>query len=44
MSFDERGLPSPINFCTQLINGKVELIWPKEIRTAEPVYPKPRWK
>jgi branched-chain amino acid transport system substrate-binding protein len=44
MSFDERGLPSPINFCTQVINGNVELIWPKEVRTAEPVYPKPPWK
>jgi branched-chain amino acid transport system substrate-binding protein len=44
MKFDDRGLPAPINFCTQVINGKVELIWPKEIRTAEPVYPKPPWK
>ena len=44
MSFDERGLPSPINFCTQVINGNVELIWPKEVRTADPVYPKPTWK
>ncbi|MFH0824653.1 MAG: amino acid ABC transporter substrate-binding protein [Pseudomonadota bacterium] len=44
MTFDERGLPKPINFCTQIINGQVELIWPKEVRTAEPVYPKPAWK
>jgi branched-chain amino acid transport system substrate-binding protein len=43
MGFDKRGLPSPINFCTQVINGKVELIWPKEVRTAPPVYPKPKW-
>jgi branched-chain amino acid transport system substrate-binding protein len=44
MTFDTKGLPAPINFCTQIINGQVELIWPKEIRTAEPVYPKPAWK
>jgi branched-chain amino acid transport system substrate-binding protein len=44
MKFDKKGLPDPINFCTQVINGKVELIWPKEVRTAEPVYPKPAWK
>lgn len=43
MRFDKRGLPNPINFCTQVINGKVELIWPKNIRTAKPVYPKPAW-
>ncbi|MBW1800921.1 MAG: amino acid ABC transporter substrate-binding protein [Deltaproteobacteria bacterium] len=43
MSFDDKGLPDPINFCTQVIDGQVELIWPKEIRTAKPVYPKPKW-
>lgn len=43
MGFDERGLPSPINFCTQVIDGEVELIWPLEVRTAKPVYPKPSW-
>lgn len=44
MTFDKMGLPAPINFCTQIVNGKVELIWPKNIRTKEPVYPKPAWK
>ena len=44
MKFNEQGLPKPINFCTQLQNGKVELIWPKEIATAKPVYPRPPWK
>lgn len=44
MKFDDRGLPPPINFCTQVINQKVELIWPKDIRTADPAYPKPPWK
>lgn len=44
MAFDERGLPDPINFCTQVIGEKVELVWPKEVRTHEPVYPKPEWE
>ena len=44
MTFDKKGLPAPINFATQIINGKVELIFPKNIRTKEPVYPKPAWK
>lgn len=44
MKFDEKGLPKPIDFCTQVIDGKVELIWPMEVRTHDPVYPKPPWK
>ncbi len=44
MKFDTKGLPDPINFCTQVINGKAELVWPPEVRTAKPVYPKPAWK
>lgn len=44
MKFDEKGLPDPINFCTQVVKGQVELIWPKNVRTADPVYPKPPWK
>ncbi len=44
MSFNEKGLPDPINFCTQIIDGEVELIWPKDIRTHDPVYPKPKWE
>jgi len=44
MKFDDRGLPAPTNLCTQIINQKVQLVWPKEVRTAEPVYPKPPWK
>ena len=44
MTFDEKGLPPPINFCTQVINGEVELVYPDEIKTADPVYPKPKWK
>jgi len=44
MKFNDKGIPDPINFCTQVINGHAELIWPLEVRTANPVYPKPAWK
>jgi branched-chain amino acid transport system substrate-binding protein len=44
MKFDAKGLPDPTNLCTQIINGKVELVWPAKVRTAEPVFPKPAWK
>ncbi len=44
LKFDAKGLPAPIKFTTQIIDGKVELIWPKDVRTAEPVFPKPAWK
>jgi branched-chain amino acid transport system substrate-binding protein len=44
MKLDEKGLPPPIKLTTQIIDGKVELIWPSDVRTAEPVYPKPAWK
>jgi branched-chain amino acid transport system substrate-binding protein len=42
--FDEKGLPKPFVYLTQVIHGNVELIWPPEMRTHEPVYPKPPWK
>ena len=42
-TFDEKGLPPPFSIATQILNGEVELIWPLEVRTAEPVYPKPAW-
>ncbi len=41
--FDEKGLPKPFIYLTQVINGKVELIWPPDMRSHEPVYPKPPW-
>ncbi len=44
MKFDKKGLPAPTNLCTQVVNGRVELIWPLNVRTANPVYPKPPWK
>lgn len=43
LTFDEKGLPPPRSLTTQVINQKVELIWPLEVRTHEPVYPKPEW-
>lgn len=43
-NFDEKGLPKPFVYLTQVINGNAELIWPPEMRTHEPVYPKPAWK
>ncbi len=42
--FDEKGLPKSFVYLTQVIHGSVELIWPPEMRTHEPVYPKPPWK
>lgn len=41
--FDSRGLPPPIELTTQVIDKKVELIWPPDVRTHAPVYPKPAW-
>lgn len=41
--FDEKGLPSAYNYATQVINGKPELVWPKDVKTADIVYPKPAW-
>jgi branched-chain amino acid transport system substrate-binding protein len=43
-TFDKRGLPKPYNYLTQVRHNWVELVWPPEIRTTEPVYPKPPWK
>lgn len=43
LKFDEKGLPPPMSLTTQVIDQKVELIWPLEVRTHEPVYPKPEW-
>ncbi len=42
-SFDERGLPEPYSYLTQVHPQGIALIWPLDIRTAEPIYPKPAW-
>ena len=41
--FDEKGLPPPYSYVVQVINGKTEVVYPPERRTAQPVYPKPAW-
>jgi len=41
--FDERGLPPPYSYLTQVIDGKVELVWPKAVQSHEPIAPKPAW-
>lgn len=41
--FDDKGLPAAYNYATQVINGKPELVWPKDVKTADFVYPKPAW-
>jgi len=43
-TFDEKGLPKPFTYATQVIDRRVELIWPPEARTHKGVYPKPMWK
>jgi branched-chain amino acid transport system substrate-binding protein len=41
--FDDKGLPPAYNFLTQVVDGQVELIWPKDVRTRDAVFPKPEW-
>lgn len=43
MVFDDKGLPEPFSYTTQVIDGRVELVWPPNVQTAQPVYPKPAW-
>ena len=43
-TFDEKGLPAPYSYCTQVLKGAVELVWPRDVASAQPVYPKPTWK
>jgi branched-chain amino acid transport system substrate-binding protein len=42
--FDQRGLPPPTIFCTQVTGGQVELLWPKEVATTNLAYPRPPWR
>lgn len=41
--FDDKGLPAPYNYATQVINGQPQLVWPKDVKSADIVYPKPAW-
>lgn len=43
LEFDERGLPAPYNYLTQVQPTGVELIWPSQVSTATVVYPRPAW-
>lgn len=43
-TFDEKGLPKPFTYATQIIDRRVELIWPADVSTQKGVYPKPPWK
>lgn len=40
-TFDEKGLPEPYSYLTQVINGEAKLVWPEEVATEELVYPHP---
>jgi branched-chain amino acid transport system substrate-binding protein len=42
--FDDKGLPKPFAYATQIIDRHVELIWPPDIGSHKGVYPKPAWK
>jgi branched-chain amino acid transport system substrate-binding protein len=44
MKFNPDGTPHYAMLLIQYQNGKPEIIWPKELRTTEPVYPMPTWK
>jgi branched-chain amino acid transport system substrate-binding protein len=44
IKFDERGLPPPYAIDTQVLKGKVELVYPPDVATAKLVYPRPPWK
>ena len=38
--FDGKGLPPPYSYVVQVINGKTEVVFPFEKKTAKAVYPK----
>ncbi len=44
ITFDGRGLPPPFCFTTQITNGRIELLWPKEVATTNFLYPRPAWR
>ena len=43
ITFDKKGLPPPFNYAIQTISGQNRTVWPKEVATAEFIYPKPAW-
>ena len=42
-NFDARGLPAPYSYLTQVQPQGIALIWPLDVRTADPIYPRPDW-
>ena len=41
--FDEKGLPPPYSYVVQVQNGRTEVVYPADKRTAAPIFPKPPW-
>ncbi len=37
--FDDRGLPDPITYTTQVKDGTAELVWPEDVATTDVTYP-----
>lgn len=37
--FDERGLPDPIEYATQIKDGEAELVWPSDVASTDFTYP-----
>jgi len=44
MSWNPDGTPQFHMFTAQYQNGKVEIVWPPDVATAEPIYPMPTWE
>ena len=43
ITFDSRGLPPPFNMAVQTSGGRYRIVWPREVATAQFVYPRPAW-
>lgn len=44
LRFNEKGLPEPMNYMTQVQNGRAELVFPRQPGLKEIVFPVPRWR
>lgn len=40
-TFDEKGLPPPYSYLTQVIDGEAKIVWPEEVATEDLIYPQP---
>lgn len=43
INFDENGQNKFLCLVTQIINGKHRTVWPPELASQEPIWPKPEW-